>query len=173
MQLEKGHEEERERWRGGGSYKKYCTDLCGTAKSANSKLKLGESSWQFGCRRSAAGSASSATTLLSSYPPLPSPGRPKGKLIKLKILAATCINKKCKKKGKWTRKRKTQTQAEPSWTGIRCCCSTALLSPPSLSLHAPQLKCYRYCHFDGLQGLHRRVCAMQGRLKFAIAVSTT
>lgn len=46
--------------------------------------------------------------------------------------------------------------------------------PTSLSLQlAPQLKCYRYCHFDGLQGLHRRVCAMQGRLKFAIAMSTT
>lgn len=108
---------------------------------------------------------------LPSYPPLPSPGRPKGKLIKLKILAATCINKKCKKKGKMNEKKENTntSRVQLDWHPLLLLLQHC---PPPTSFtlqHAPQLKCYRYCHFDGLQGLHRRLCAMQGRLKFAIA----
>lgn len=72
---------------------------------------------------------------LPSYPPLPSPGRPKGKLIKLKILAATCINKKCKKKRENERE-KGKHKHKQSPVGLASAAAAAAALPSSHILHS-------------------------------------
>lgn len=87
------------------------------AKSANSKLKLRV--------ELAVGAATVVASRRSGF-------RPKGKLIKLKILAATCMERELNEH----KKKKT---------------TKALSVAVTTHQHAPQLKCYRYYHFDGLR----------------------